>query len=104
MHNINNIKNIITSKCKEKTWGEKDLEVKRKLRYYKEVINPNLEDRKYLSILISLKKKTNILKMRMNSQELHSETWRCRIPKILWKERICYLCETKNFEDELQFL
>ena len=31
--------------------GGNDLEVKRKLRYYKEVINPNLEDQKYFSIL-----------------------------------------------------
>ena len=40
----NNIKNIITSKFEEKMWGEKDLEAKRKLRCYKEVINPNMED------------------------------------------------------------
>ena len=39
LHNINNVKNIITSKFKEKMWCKKDLEVKRKLRYYKEVIN-----------------------------------------------------------------
>ena len=30
--------------------GGNDLEVKRKLRYYKEVINPNLKDQKYFSI------------------------------------------------------
>ena len=30
--NINNIKNIVTSKFKEKLWCEKDLEAKRKLR------------------------------------------------------------------------
>ena len=36
---------------------EKDLEDKRKLRYYKEVINPALEDEKYLSVLTSSKKK-----------------------------------------------
>ena len=51
LQNINNIKNIVTSKFKEKLWCEKDLEAKRKLRYYKEVINPNLEDQKYLFIL-----------------------------------------------------
>ena len=34
---------IITSKFKEKMWGKKELEVKRNLRYYKEVNNPNLE-------------------------------------------------------------
>ena len=37
-------KNIITSKFKENLWCEENLAVKRKLRYYKEVINPNLED------------------------------------------------------------
>ena len=33
LENINNIKNIVTSKFKEKLWCEKDLEAKRKLRY-----------------------------------------------------------------------
>lgn len=40
-------------------WGEKELDVKRKLRYYKDVINPNLEDQAYLFVLTSLKKKIN---------------------------------------------
>ena len=35
-HIINNIRNIVTSKFKEKLWCEKYLEAKRKLRYYKE--------------------------------------------------------------------
>ena len=35
LQNINNIKNIISSKFKEKLWCEKDLEAIRKLRYYK---------------------------------------------------------------------
>ena len=55
---------------------EKDLEAKRKLRYYKEVINHTLEDQKYLSILTISKKKFNIAKIRTNFHELHSET-RC---------------------------
>ena len=38
-------------------WCEKYLEAKRKLRYYKEVINPTLEDQKYIFVLTSLKKK-----------------------------------------------
>ena len=38
------MKNIITFKFKEKMWGEKELEVKRKLQDYKEVINPNMKD------------------------------------------------------------
>jgi len=48
LQNINNVKNIVTSKFKEKMWCEKDLAAKKKLRYYKEVINPTLEDRRYL--------------------------------------------------------
>ena len=56
LQNINNIKNIATSKFKEKLWCEKDLEAKRKLIYYKEVINPTLKDQKYLFVLTSSKK------------------------------------------------
>ena len=59
LQNINNIKNIVTSKFKEKMWREKDLEDKRKLRYYKEVINPTLEDQKYILVLTSSKRKIN---------------------------------------------
>ena len=54
-------------------WCDKELEDKRKLRYYKEVINPNLEDQKYLSILTSVKNKISIAKIKTNSHELHSE-------------------------------
>jgi hypothetical protein len=43
-HNKDTIKNIIKSKFKEKMWCGKELEEKRKLRYYKDVINSNLED------------------------------------------------------------
>ena len=92
----NNIKNIVTSKFKEKMWCEKELEAKIKLRYYKEVINPTLEEQKYLSILTSSKKKINIAKLRTNSHELHSETGRWTVPKTPWVERICHLCENKN--------
>jgi hypothetical protein len=55
-------------------WCDKELEDKIKLRYYKEVVNPNLEYQKYLSVLTSIKKKINIAKIRTNSHELHSET------------------------------
>ena len=65
---------MVTSKFKEKMLCEKDLEAKRKLRYQKEIINPTLEDQKYLSALTTLKKKINISKIRMNSHELYSET------------------------------
>ena len=44
LQNIKNIKNIVTSKFKEKLWREKDLEAKRNIIYYKEVINHTLED------------------------------------------------------------
>jgi len=88
LQNINNIKDIVTSKFKEKMWCEKDLAAKRKLSYYKKVINPTLEDQKYLSILTSSKKKINIAKIRMNSHDLHSETGRWEVPKTPWMERI----------------
>ena len=52
----------------------KELKEKRKLRYYKDVINPNLEDQNYLSFFPGVKKKTIISKIRTNSHELHSET------------------------------
>ena len=60
------LKYIVTSKFKMKMWCEKDLEAKRKLRYYKEVINPTLEDQKYLFVLTSSKKNINIAKIRTN--------------------------------------
>jgi hypothetical protein len=104
MQNTDNITNIITSKFKENMWCDKELEDKRKLRYYKEVVNPNLEDQKYLSVLRSAKKKINIAKIRTNSHELHSETGHWTIPKTPWDERICHLCDTKRVEDEKHFL
>ena len=48
LQNINNIKNIVTFRFKEKMWCENDLATKRKLRSY-EVINPTLETQKYLA-------------------------------------------------------
>jgi hypothetical protein len=44
-------------------------------------MNPNLEDKNYLSILPIVKKKINIAKMRTNSHELHNETQNWSIPK-----------------------
>ena len=38
-------------------WCAKELEEKMKLRYYNDVINHNLEDQNYLSVLPSVKKK-----------------------------------------------
>ena len=86
--------------CYKKLWSEEYLEAKRKLRYYKEVINHTLEDQKYLFVLTSSKKKINIIKIRTNSLELHSETVRWTAPKTPWVERICRLCENRNIEDE----
>jgi hypothetical protein len=85
-------------------WCDKKLEDKRKLRYYKEVVNSNLEDQKYLSVLISAKKKISIAKIRTNSHKLLSEIGRWTIPKTPWDERIWHLCDTKRVEDEKHFL
>ena len=85
-------------------WCDKELEEKRKLRYYKDVINPNLEDQNYLSLFPSVKKKISIAKIRTNSHELHSETGLWSISKTPWDERVCQLCDTKKVEDEKHFL
>jgi hypothetical protein len=96
MQNIENITDIITSKFKENMWCDKELVDKTKLRYYKEVVNPNLEDKNCLSILKSAKKKINIAKIRTNSHKIHSETWHHKTPKTPWDKRICHLCDTKG--------
>jgi hypothetical protein len=85
-------------------WCDKELEEKRKLRYYKDAINANIEDQNYLSVLASVKKKISIAKIRTNSHEIHSETGRWSIPKTPWDERVCHLCDTKKVEDEKHFL
>jgi len=85
-------------------WCNKELEEKRKLRYYKDVINPNLNDQNCLSFLTSVKKKISIAKIRTNSHKLHSETGHWSIPKMPWDERMCHLCDTKKVEDEKHFL
>ena len=46
----------------EKKLCDKELEKKRKLRYYNDVINPNLEHQNYLSVLTSVKKKETLLR------------------------------------------
>ena len=43
---------------------------------FEEVINPNLEDEKYLSVVTSSRNKINIAKIRTNSHELHRKTGR----------------------------
>jgi hypothetical protein len=104
MLNINNITNIITSKFKDNMWCEKELVDKRKLRYLKEVVNPNLVYQNYLSFLKSAKNKINIAKIRTNSHEIHSETRCWTTPKTPWDERMCHLCDTKCVQDEKHFL
>ena len=61
---------------------------KRKLRYYKEIINPNLENQNCLSVVTSSWRKINIAEIRTNSRELHSETGHWSIPKTPWAERV----------------
>ena len=53
MQNSDNIKPSITSNF-EKLWCNKELEDKRKIIYYKEVINTNIEYPKYLYVLTSV--------------------------------------------------
>ena len=84
-------------------WCDKELEEKRKLRYYKDVINPNLEDQNYLSILPSVKKKISIAKIRTNSHELHSETGHWSIPKMPWDERVCHLVTLRRLKMKSSF-
>ena len=71
---MDSIKNTITSKFKDKLWQDKELEGKRKLRYYKEVINPTISNQYYLFVLTNTKKKMKIAKIRNNSHEVRSET------------------------------
>jgi hypothetical protein len=102
--NKDTIKKSVKSKFKEKMWCDKELEEKRKLRYYKNVIDPNIEGQNYLPIFPSVDKKIIIAKIRKNSHELDSETGHWSIPKIPWDERVCHLCDTKKVEDEKHFL
>ena len=92
LQNIDNVKNIITSKFKYKFWYEENFAIKKKLRYYKEVINPNLEDKKYLLEVTSSRKKINIANIITNSHEIHSKTRSWSIPKTPWEERVFYMC------------
>jgi hypothetical protein len=104
LQNKDTIKKNVKSKFKEKMWCDRDLEEKRELTYYKDLINPNLTDQNYLYVFPSVKKKISIAKIRTNSHELQSETWRWSIPKTPWDERVCHLCDTKKVEDEKHFL
>ena len=68
------------------------------------MVNPNFENKKYLFVLTTIKKKINIVKIRTNYHELHSETGRSTIPKTPWQEIICHVCDTNRVEDEKRFL
>ena len=81
MGSKDNVKDTITSSFKDKIWDAKELEGKMMLRYYKEVINPTLDNENYLSMLISTKKKMNITRIRTNYHELQSETRWWSTPK-----------------------
>jgi hypothetical protein len=83
---------------------DKELEENKKLKYYKDVINPNLEDQNYLYVFPRVKKKISIAKIRTNSHELHSETRSWSITKTPWDEIVCHRCDTKKVEDENHFL
>jgi hypothetical protein len=72
--------------------------------YYKDLIYTNLEDQKYLFVFPSVKKKISIANIRKKSHELHSETGHWSIPKTLWDERVCHLCDTKKVEYEKNFV
>ena len=63
-----------------------------------------MEDQKYPSVVTSSQKKINIAKIKTNSHELQSETWRWSISKTPWAERVCHLCESMSVEDENHFL
>lgn len=103
LKNKDTIKNVITSKVKDKLWEDKELEGKRKLRYYIDVINPNLENQNYIFVLTSTKKKMKISKIRTSSHELQSEMTCWCIPKTPWDERVGHICNTERVQDEKKF-
>lgn len=53
-----------STKFKDKLWSDKELEEKRKLNYYKEVINPTLANQNYLFVLTNGNKRMNIARIR----------------------------------------
>ena len=101
LKNIDNVKNIITFKFKEKFRCEGNLAIKRKLRYYKEVINPNLDDQKYLSVVTSSQKKINIAKIRMNMNSITKQSVGLFLKIHGWKW--FSICVSMSVEDENHF-
>ena len=64
----------------------------------------HLDIREDLLLVTSSRKKINIAKIRMNSNELQRETESWYIPKTPWTERVFHLCESLSVEDENHFL
>ena len=81
MGSKDNIKDTINPNFRDKMWDVKKMEDKRKLRYYKEVINPIVDNQNYLSMLTSTKSKMNIARIRNKSRELQSDSKRSSTPK-----------------------
>ena len=81
MGSKDNIKDTINPNFRDKMWDVKKMEDKRKLRYYKEVINPTVDNHNYLSMLTSTKSKMDIARIRTKSRELQSDTKRSSTPK-----------------------
>ena len=76
------VEDITISKFKDKLWEDKELEDKRKLRYYKEVINPTFDNENDLFVLSNNKRKMNITEIRNNSHELESQIGCWTRPKM----------------------
>lgn len=72
-------------------------------KYYRSLINPNLANHNYFSNIMNLQYK-NIMKIRTNVDDLHSETRSSTNLKTPWDERICKICDTKEDGDEHHFL
>ena len=97
------IKINIISKFKEKRWCNKE-EDKKKVKYYKHVIDHNLEDQKYLYVFTILKKKIDIPKVRTKSLEIHSYIGNLTIPKRPSNKIIWCLCKRRNVGNKNHFL
>ena len=81
MGSKDNIKDTINPNFRDKMWDVKKMEDKRKLRYYKEVINPIVDNQNYLCMLTSTKSKMNIARIRNKSRELQSDSKRSSTPE-----------------------
>lgn len=58
------------------------------------MINHNLENKKYIFVLTSLKEKINIVKLKSNFNKIYSEIGHWTIPKMLGVKTIFYLYDT----------